>query len=134
MTVSEDEPPIPGGRDDRLLGWERVHDLVGISRSTAWRLQRAGDFPKPVSLSPGRVGWWESELTAWKQSRGAVGAPVRRPARVPNLPGLARPMPIPAAPPAPTLIPDRPAAALASSPRKPARRRAVSSQQIDFGF
>ncbi|WP_436356210.1 helix-turn-helix transcriptional regulator [Brevundimonas sp. CEF1] len=60
-----------GGRDDRLLSWSRVHDLTGLSRSTAWRLQRAGTFPKSVALSPGRVGWWESELTAWKKTRSS---------------------------------------------------------------
>lgn len=60
-----------GGRDDRLLSWSRVHDLTGLSRSTAWRLQRVGAFPKSVALSPGRVAWWESELTAWKKTRSS---------------------------------------------------------------
>lgn len=126
------EPVASGGRDDRLLGWERVQDLVGISRSTAWRLQRAGDFPKPVQLSPGRVGWWESELTAWKASRGAEPRALRKPARAPRLPGLARSMPTPAATVAgssPTGTDRSPA-----TPRKRSRKPTASSQQIDFGF
>ena len=43
--IVDGEPVEAGGRADRLLSWDRVHDLVGLSRSTAWRLQRAGDFP-----------------------------------------------------------------------------------------
>ncbi|MDO9077091.1 MAG: AlpA family phage regulatory protein, partial [Brevundimonas sp.] len=62
----EGEPVEPGGPEDRLLPWDRVRDVTGLSRSTAWRLQQVGDFPEPVRISPNRVGWWESELTAWK--------------------------------------------------------------------
>lgn len=65
----------PGGADDRLLAWPAVHAVTGLSRTTAWRMQKAGDFPLPVLVSKGRVGWWESELAAWKLAR----AP-RRPA------------------------------------------------------
>lgn len=65
----------PGGADDRLLAWPAVQAVTGLSRTTAWRMQKAGDFPLPVLVSKGRVGWWESELAAWKLAR----AP-RRPA------------------------------------------------------
>lgn len=61
-----DEGPRPA---DRLLAWPRVRDLTGLSRTTAWRLQKAGDFPLPVQISPGRVGWRESEIAAWNESR-----------------------------------------------------------------
>lgn len=58
-----------GGFRDRLLPWPAVKDITGLSRTTAWRRQKAGDFPLPVQISPGRVGWWESELATWKASR-----------------------------------------------------------------
>ena len=45
---------------------------VALSRTTIWRLCRAGDFPKPVRLSPGRVGWLEAEIDRWLAAR--VGA------------------------------------------------------------
>ena len=77
-----------GGPEDRLLPWGRVRDIAGISRTTAWRMQRTGDFPTPVAVSPGRVGWWESELTAWKGTRGAA-KPLAPPSR-PRLPGMPR--------------------------------------------
>ena len=55
---------------DRLLPWPRVRELYGISRTTAWRLQKVGEFPRPVHISSGRVAWRESDLTAWASSRG----------------------------------------------------------------
>lgn len=77
-----------GGREDRLLPWGRVRDIAGISRTTAWRLQQAGDFPAPVPVSPGRVCWWESELTAWKAARSATRH--LKPPSMPRLPGMPR--------------------------------------------
>jgi predicted DNA-binding transcriptional regulator AlpA len=132
--IVDGEPVEAGGRADRLLSWDRVHDLVGFSRSTAWRLQRAGDFPKPVQLSPGRVGWWESELTAWKASRNAGSAPfkVRKPARAPRLPGMARSAPTPGPPPE-ARAPASPALSRPEPTRK-GRRKASAPEQIDFGF
>lgn len=59
----------PGGPNDRLLSWPKVKDISGLSRTTAWRRIKAGDFPLAVQISPGRVGWWESEMIAWKASR-----------------------------------------------------------------
>lgn len=80
-----------GGREDRLLTWDRVRPIAGISRTTAWRMAKAGDFPEPVPISPKRVGWWESELTAWKASRlnGARPKPLV-PARKPKFIETAR--------------------------------------------
>lgn len=89
---SYDEGGETGGREDRLLPWGRVRDIAGISRTTAWRLQQAGDFPKPVPVSPGRVCWWESELTAWKATRGAI-KPLKPPSR-PRLAGMPRRRPV----------------------------------------
>lgn len=59
----------PDAGEDRFLSWPKVRAIADISRSTAWRLQNAGEFPLPVVLSPGRVGWSEREVTAWKRSR-----------------------------------------------------------------
>lgn len=68
MTASVDsERTLPPG--DRFLGWKTVKSLTGFSRTTAWRRQKAGDFPTPRQISPGRVGWLESEVNAWQASR-----------------------------------------------------------------
>lgn len=59
-------PPDAFAARDRLLSWRQVRDLAGLSRTTAWRLQNAGAFPRPVAISPGRVAWRESDVAAWK--------------------------------------------------------------------
>jgi len=53
----------------------RVKQLVakiGVSASTVWRMERAGTFPKRRKLSPGAVGWLESEVDEWLESREAA--------------------------------------------------------------
>lgn len=74
---------------ERLLAWPAVRERVGISRTTAWRLQKTGDFPLPVVISPGRVGWREEDIHHWLGSlairRNPSAAPAaRRPAQVPT--------------------------------------------------
>ena len=120
-----------GGPDDRMLNWREVQAIVGLSRTTVWRLQQIDAFPKPVSLSPGRVCWWETEVMAWRRSRTTAAF---RPPERPRLPGMPRrpksgpvaqaadrkPEP---APPAPEVrVPSR------------GRGRSVASNQSDFGF
>ena len=56
----------------RLLSKKQVKDLVLYSYAHIDRLEKAGLFPKRVRLSryrTGRVGWMESEITAWLQSK-----------------------------------------------------------------
>src|SRR5687767_129515 len=61
------DPDAPPGR---YLRWKEVERSTGLSRTTAWRLQRSGDFPRPYVISPGRVGYLECEVEAWRTSRG----------------------------------------------------------------
>lgn len=130
-------PVKAGGPEDRLLPWERVQDMAGISRTTAWRMQRTGAFPSPVSVSPGRVGWWESELTAWKSARVATGglAPPARP-RLHGMPRRTAPRPVEAASAAAQqadlAVPVRSAPDAPTPPKR--RPRSVNADQIDFGF
>ena len=37
----------------------------GLSHSTRWRERRDGNYPEPVKISKGRVGYRESEIRAW---------------------------------------------------------------------
>lgn len=56
-------------RGGRYLPWKEVARVTGLSRTTAWRLQKRDDFPAPYSISPGRVGYREDEVEAWRASR-----------------------------------------------------------------
>lgn len=47
--------------------------ILGLSRTTIWRLEMAGDFPRKLQLSPGRIGYSLAELERWAAARGADG-------------------------------------------------------------
>ncbi|MEA5112543.1 MAG: AlpA family phage regulatory protein [Geobacteraceae bacterium] len=49
-----------------------VVKLVGLGYTTIYRLEQAGKFPARKQLSAGRVGWLQSEVTAWIESRMAA--------------------------------------------------------------
>lgn len=71
----------PEARGGRFLPWKEVARATGLSRTTAWRLQKRDEFPAPYAISPGRVGYREDEVEAWKASRdhGATGCRRGRP-------------------------------------------------------
>lgn len=56
----------------RIISEPVVCDKTGSSRTTIWRLLRAGDFPEPVQISPNRKGWIEHEVDAWIMKRMAL--------------------------------------------------------------
>jgi prophage regulatory protein len=43
--------------------------LTGLSRTTIWRLERAGNFPQRRRLGRNSIGWLETELRDWIDSR-----------------------------------------------------------------
>lgn len=131
--MSDEREVQPGGPSDRLVPWAGVRSQTGLSRTTAWRLQNAGDFPRPVRISARRVGWWQTELDAWKAGRSKGWSPPRE-MRPVGQPRVARPSIPPTAAPPPTPRPAEPKAF--SPPQAPARRRrpAVADGQIAFDF
>ena len=54
---------------ERLLPPAVVMDRTSLSRTTLWRLVRAGQFPKPAQVSPGRVAWAEGAIQGWITSK-----------------------------------------------------------------
>lgn len=60
---------------DRFLGEIEVARITDLSRTTRWRLEREGRFPKKRRLSANRVAWLEGEILEWMESR-ANTAPI----------------------------------------------------------
>lgn len=54
---------------ERLLSWTELRARVPLSRATIWGLRRIGKFPQPIQISPNRIAWRESDLTAWIAER-----------------------------------------------------------------
>jgi predicted DNA-binding transcriptional regulator AlpA len=58
-----------------IYSWREARPLFGMSRTTAWRMVRAGTLPKPVHISPGRIGWRHSDIAAWQARCAGVVQP-----------------------------------------------------------
>lgn len=56
----------------KFLRFRAVHERTGLSRSTIWRLERVGAFPRHRRLSANAVGWVEEEIDGWMLSRAAA--------------------------------------------------------------
>jgi prophage regulatory protein len=39
--------------------------MVGVAEATIERLEKVGEFPKPIKLSPRRIGYRVDDLKAW---------------------------------------------------------------------
>jgi len=58
----------------QIIDAKLVSIKTGLSRTTIWRLERKGIFPRRIQLSPGRVGWDSDSVETWVKSRPTVGA------------------------------------------------------------
>jgi prophage regulatory protein len=64
----------------KLLRFPVVRERTGLSRSTIWRLERRGEFPKHHRIAPNIVAWSEHEVSRWIEERlGADGSGDREP-------------------------------------------------------
>ncbi|MBE0532989.1 MAG: AlpA family phage regulatory protein [Rhodospirillales bacterium] len=57
---------------DKILSVDAVLALVPYCRMQLFRKVKAGTFPAPLQLGARRIGWRESDITAWQQSLSVV--------------------------------------------------------------
>jgi prophage regulatory protein len=62
---SSGHAPVPRPQDDTMLRIGEVVRVTGLSASTIKRMVLDGRFPKPMRLSPRRIGWPAAEVKAW---------------------------------------------------------------------
>jgi prophage regulatory protein len=55
-----------------ILRLPQVIEKIGLSRSTIYFYLSKGTFPKPISLGERSIGFLESEIIEWLQSRIAL--------------------------------------------------------------
>jgi prophage regulatory protein len=53
----------------RLIRTKEVLGILGVSRSTLWRMVRAGRFPKPIMISTWASGYLDVDVQAWLEAR-----------------------------------------------------------------
>ncbi|WP_035665318.1 AlpA family transcriptional regulator [Bradyrhizobium sp. Ec3.3] len=52
----------------RMLNEKQVLQIVPVSRTTLFRLEKAGRFPRSTYISPNRRVWFEDEIIAWQNA------------------------------------------------------------------
>jgi len=65
VILAHDAAPPPF----RVLRRQVTCDAVGLKTAALYRLVQKGQFPKPIKISTKLVGWVESEVIAWLESR-----------------------------------------------------------------
>jgi prophage regulatory protein len=62
-TARQNQEPTPV--DDTMLDMRDVVRMTGLSESTIKRMFNDGRFPKPLHLSPRRIGWPARQVKDW---------------------------------------------------------------------
>jgi prophage regulatory protein len=62
----EDGAPDKAG-PRRMLNEKQVRQIVPVSRTTLWEMERKDHFPKSTYISPNRRVWFEDEIVAWQK-------------------------------------------------------------------
>ena len=57
---------------DRFLREPEVARVTGLSRTTRWRMERRGEFPRRRTISRNAVAWLASEIETWMDERAEV--------------------------------------------------------------
>ena len=58
----------------RFLRPRQVLEMIGVSRTTLWRMVQAGNFPRPVCITERNRGYLLKSVEAWMRAR-AAGCP-----------------------------------------------------------
>lgn len=52
----------------RMLDEKQVLEFIPVSRTTLYRMEKAGRFPRSTYISPNRRVWFEDEIIAWQNA------------------------------------------------------------------
>ena len=62
-------PPPTLSPSSTIVRPNQQHFITGVSKATAYRLEKSGQFPKHRKLTAFASGWLRSELEEWVASR-----------------------------------------------------------------
>ncbi len=63
----------------QYLRFPEIKKITGLSRSTIFRLERAGNFPQRKVISPKAVGWLSDQVEGWVRSRQTANCSTSNP-------------------------------------------------------
>ncbi len=53
----------------KVIKLKEVMSLTGLSKTSIYKFAASNSFPKPIPLGGRAVGWIESEVQSWIESR-----------------------------------------------------------------
>ena len=61
---------VPLGKSGprRMLNEKQVLEIVPVGRTTLYRMEKSGKFPRSTYISPNRRVWFEDEIIAWQNA------------------------------------------------------------------
>jgi prophage regulatory protein len=62
---TEDGAPDKSG-PRRMLSEKQVLEIIPVGRTTLYRMEKAGRFPRSTYISPNRRVWFEDQIIAWQ--------------------------------------------------------------------
>ena len=62
----------PNPTERRIVRQFEAVQRTGLSRVTLWKKIRTGQFPAPVDLGGGKIGFYSDELDRWLAERPRV--------------------------------------------------------------
>ena len=72
MTSAKQAAMEDGAQDKsgprRMLSERQILEIVPVGRTTLYRMEKAGRFPKSTYISPNRRIWYEDEIVAWQNA------------------------------------------------------------------
>ena len=67
--ADEREDGAPGQSSPRrMLSEKQVLEIIPVGRTTLYRMEKAGRFPKSTYISPNRRVWFEDEIIVWQNA------------------------------------------------------------------
>jgi prophage regulatory protein len=68
-------PEKVGNMNDSVKRLPAVREFSGLCRSSIYEGVSAGTFPAPIKISVRAIGWRESDLMAWLETRNKGSTP-----------------------------------------------------------
>ncbi|MRR56984.1 MAG: AlpA family phage regulatory protein [Deltaproteobacteria bacterium] len=54
---------------DRIIREKEAREITSLSRTSIWRYERDGCFPRRIKLGRGAIGWRERDIYEWLNTR-----------------------------------------------------------------
>jgi prophage regulatory protein len=65
---AKDGVPVKSVGPRQMLNEKQVLEIIPVSRTTLFRMEKAGRFPRSTYISPNRRIWFADEIIAWQSA------------------------------------------------------------------